>query len=480
MKRTCLIWAVSVLSAAAFAPKSHSQGQAANKSGIEVLTRGPVHDAFAQPISVQPAPGPIVPKEPPPPIPENPPEQKPDVPNVEWVPGYWAWDAQQGQFIWISGVYRVPPQDRTYVPGYWASAADGWRWVPGYWSAGKLQDTPYTPEPPASLDEGPITQAPNADSMYVPGAWLWQGDRFVWQPGYWSAAQEGRVWMPPNYLWTPRGYAYVDGYWDYPLQNRGVMFAPVYFNQPLWNNSNWAYQPSYVLSPGNFLDSAFTNGPGFYFGNYYGPGYGRAGFNPWYAGRGRYDPTFAYNGWKNPGWLAGVQGTYAARGAGRLAGPPISFAQQGGVNFVTPLGQAGGLSLVNTSAAQRSLQRTGIQQTRQLAVTRQQFEASRGNQPSALRMTAGSSPGGMRISNGPVTPRPTGPTAAGPKITNAAPAMQPRTFAPAVGPRVVAPAAAPVHRQSAPAVGPAARGAGPAPVRPASASHAHAAGGHHR
>ena len=25
-------------------------------------------------------------------------------------------------FMWVSGVYRVPPQNRTFVPGYWTRA----------------------------------------------------------------------------------------------------------------------------------------------------------------------------------------------------------------------------------------------------------------------------------------------------------------------------------------------------------------------
>ena len=34
----------------------------------------------------------------------------------------------------------------------------------------------------------------------------------------------------PTTRWTPYGYVFVDGYWDYPLRQRGVLFAPVYFS----------------------------------------------------------------------------------------------------------------------------------------------------------------------------------------------------------------------------------------------------------
>jgi WXXGXW repeat (2 copies) len=477
MTRTFFPWVFGLLIAITSPTFSISQEPVADPKSnpIEVQTRGPLHDAIAQPFGVKPEPGPLVAKEPPAPIPEDPPQQKPDMANVQWVPGYWAWDAVQQEFMWVSGVYRVPPQDRSYIPGYWASGADGWRWVPGFWSQGKLQNTTYAPEPPAPLDNGPALQAPNDNSLYVPGTWDWQRDRFVWRPGYWAAAQNGRVWIPPHYLWTPNGYAFVDGYWDYPLEDRGMIFAPVTFNRPLWNDPNWIFTPNHIVSPNSFLDSAFIYGPSFFFGNFYNRRHAQAGFNPWHTGRGRYDPTFAYHGWKNPGWLAGVQQTYAGRASGRLNGPPLTFAQQGNANFVTPLNQFAGTQMVKSTSAQLATQRTGIQQTRQLAVTRQQLEsagAGKANGGNAIRLTAGSnSSSAPRIING-------GTTNAGgamPKIVN-----EPRTFAPAnsaprivnspsvTPPRTITPSAAPKIATPTPRVTPPARTFNPAPARGAS------------
>ena len=60
-------------------------------NGVEVLTRGPVHEAFAETISFDPEPGVVVAKPVPEPIEEVPPEQKPAGANVEWIPGYFAW-----------------------------------------------------------------------------------------------------------------------------------------------------------------------------------------------------------------------------------------------------------------------------------------------------------------------------------------------------------------------------------------------------
>jgi hypothetical protein len=312
--------AFGVLTVFALASSIMAQDPApAVRSAIEVQTRGPVHEAYAQPFNSNVDPGAVIPREPPAPIPEIQPEQKPDTENSQWIPGYWSWDPVRQDFVWVSGVYRVAPQGRKYVAGYWAHTDEGWRWVPSYWTSDQ-KNLAYTPPPPASLDNGPSMPAPDSDSMYIPGSWVYRDERFAWRPGYYAAEQAGRVWTPPSYVWTPNGYAYVDGYWDYPMESRGTMFAPVYFANPLAPGQ--AYQPSYVVNAPSLLDSGFVLGNNFYFGNYYNPAYAGLGFRPWYAGNGRYDPLFSYYGWQNnrnnPNWLAGVQQTYANRAGGRV------------------------------------------------------------------------------------------------------------------------------------------------------------------
>src|SRR5438552_13662961 len=69
--------------------------QEAAEAGINILARGPVHEAFAQPTTIAPDAGPLVTEAPPDPVPEEPPDQKPDGPNVQWISGYWSWDADQ-------------------------------------------------------------------------------------------------------------------------------------------------------------------------------------------------------------------------------------------------------------------------------------------------------------------------------------------------------------------------------------------------
>ena len=61
------------------------------------------------------------------------------------------------------------------------------------------------------------------------GTGTWQGGEYVWQPGYWYEGNPNWVWVPNHYSYTPRGYCYVSGYWDYLPYDRGLLYAPVYW-----------------------------------------------------------------------------------------------------------------------------------------------------------------------------------------------------------------------------------------------------------
>ena len=82
------------------------------EDGVQVLTRGPVHEAFAETVTFDPEPGVVTPKAPPAAIEEVPPEQRLEGANVAWIPGYWAWDDERGDFLWVSGIWRVLPPER--------------------------------------------------------------------------------------------------------------------------------------------------------------------------------------------------------------------------------------------------------------------------------------------------------------------------------------------------------------------------------
>jgi len=194
----------------------------------EVLGRGPVHEGYAMPPEGVAKPGPLAPKAPPEPIVETPPEERPEGDNVGWVPGYWMWDEDKADFIWVSGFWRVAPPGRKWVPGYWARQTDGYRWVSGLWAPSDADEMRYSEPPPVPLDDGPSTAPPDDYSSWVPGIWVMR-DRWLWRPGFWLGQRDNWLYCPPRWCWTPRGYLFCNGYWDHPLGGRGLLFAPVYF-----------------------------------------------------------------------------------------------------------------------------------------------------------------------------------------------------------------------------------------------------------
>jgi WXXGXW repeat (2 copies) len=254
---------------------------------------------------------------------------KPQGDNVQWIAGYWAWDTDRQDFLWVSGFWRVPPPDRKWVPGYWNQVEQGWQWVPGFWAPIDQKEVPYLPEaPPDSLDSGPSVPPPNDNSTYVPGCWVYRDTEYLWRAGYWIEAQPDYAWIAAHYCATPSGYVFVDGYWDYPLEDRGLLFAPVVFNQPLWQNSAWSFQPDSCLDTSNLLTSLFVR-PGwscYYFGDYAGSAYRRAGYRPWarYGAR-HHDSLFEYYRWAHRhdrSWYSGlVNASRGGRGAGHLVRP---------------------------------------------------------------------------------------------------------------------------------------------------------------
>jgi hypothetical protein len=108
--------------------------------------------------------------------------------------------------------------------------------------------------------------------------------------------------MPAHYCWTPRGNVFIDGFWDYPLARRGVIFAPVHFHRTVYSRPGFVYTPSVIIDAG-FLTSHFFVQPHnhhYYFGDYYADRYTRFGFQPWFAfqrTRGWHDPIFVHQRW---------------------------------------------------------------------------------------------------------------------------------------------------------------------------------------
>ncbi len=278
--------------------------QADVEEGVEVLTRGPVHEAFAETISFDPEPGIIVGSEPPEAIEEIAPEQRPEGDNVAWIPGYWAWDDEREDFLWVSGIWRDLPPGRQWIPGYWTEVDGGFQWISGYWADASLTEIEYLPEPPASEEVGPNIAAPSHDHIWLPGCWVWQETRYAWRPGYWVVMQPDWDWVPAHYVCSPRGYVFVSGYYDHAVSRRGVLFAPVYLQTAVYSRRGYSYSPSVVIDLRWFTAHLFARPHyhHYYFGDYYANSYSSVGFYPSfsYASSGfGYDPFFARQRWNN-------------------------------------------------------------------------------------------------------------------------------------------------------------------------------------
>ena len=302
----CIVAALLPLSISLSMNEAMALQRAAQEVGadVEVLTRGPVHEAFAETVTFDPEPGFIAPKLPPDAIEEVPPEQRLEGDNVDWIPGYWAWDDERTDFLWVSGTWRALPPGRQWIPGYWSPSGQGAQWTSGYWADATAIEIEYLPEPPATVEVGPNLTAPSVDHTWMPGCWVWQQNRYAWRPGYWETAQQNWVWIPAHYCWSPRGYIYVDGYYDHSVVRRGVLYAPVYFNSNVYAQQGYNYSPMSVINPAVFARHLFLrpNYGHYYYGDYYASNYASAGYSPWFSynsSRYGYDPFYAQQRWLN-------------------------------------------------------------------------------------------------------------------------------------------------------------------------------------
>ena len=331
---------LAVIATAAFAGSASAQpgsppGENVNQ-GMDVLTRGPVHEAFAETVNFNPEPGIIAPRAPREIIEEMPPDQRPDGANVTWIPGYWGWDDERNDYLWISGVWRDLPPGRQWVPGYWGAASQGVQWTSGYWADAGMNEIEYLPQPPESIEVGPNIAAPAINQGWVPGSWMWNQNRYAWRPGYWAAGRANWVWVPAHYVWAPRGYVFSEGYWDYPVARRGVLFAPVYFQQEVYSRPHFAYSPSVVINLAVFSDQLFVR-PSYrhyYFGDYYDSRYESSGFFAsfsYQSSRYGYDPIYAHRRWENRrdrDWDRRDRDAFAYRRATIDARPPRTLLAQ--------------------------------------------------------------------------------------------------------------------------------------------------------
>ena len=156
---------------------------------------------------------------------------------------------------------------------------------------------------------------------------------FLWRPGFWHPHHPGWIWIPDTYAWTPAGCVFVEGYWDHPLQLRGLLFAPVIFDAALIGRGSFRYTPAFVVSTELLTNALFARPScrSYYFGDYFGPTYSKAGYIAWFdyrAHRLTPDPLFEYYrveggpGRHDAAWEHNLRHLYAGRSNGSNPVPP--------------------------------------------------------------------------------------------------------------------------------------------------------------
>ena len=174
---------------------------------------------------------------------------------------------------------------------------------------------------------------PGPNYQFAPGCWVYRETRYVWRPGFWYPYRPNWIYTPAHYSWTPYGYVFVDGYWDYPLRQRGLLFAPVAFNVAVYSRPAFVYRPAFVVYDDFLYGALFVRpGGGYVFGDYYDARYRNQGYHSWVnvsVGVGDRDPLFAYYSAANGhSWAVGIGGLYVERTNNVALRPARTLVQQ--------------------------------------------------------------------------------------------------------------------------------------------------------
>lgn len=192
-----------------------------------IIPDSPIHEAYVTPFI--PIHDPIV-------ATKKPPSEK--VQNIPpkpfedaiWITGYWIWIPETKEYNWICGVWRRPPPDHIWIDGSWIKFNGGWVWQQGFWSPIPENKLSYISEPPPKKISDNPTSAPNKDSFWGLGYWSYnpKTKSYGWVEGSWQTYDPNWVMSPGSYFWREKGYVFVDHYWDFPIDKRGVVFTCTY------------------------------------------------------------------------------------------------------------------------------------------------------------------------------------------------------------------------------------------------------------
>lgn len=371
---TKILLIFALVSCLSYSSKAGTPPPVPSQEEPEVLNQGPMHEAFAQPVDMDPQPSVVAPNEPPSDIIENPSIERPESADYVWIPGYWGWDPEHQQYIWISGCWRIPPANMSWVPGYWNKVDNGWQWVAGFWipttRAAQIQ---YLPKPPELTNTEPPATTTVVNQIWVPPCYYWRDNQYILRDGYWLVPQSNWVWIPSHYSWTPYGYVFVSGYWDYVLTTRGVLYAPVYFPRRFYRMPGYSYSLSVIVDLGNLQFSLFSDPLycHYFFGDYYNDAYLGFGIYPWFEFQTRhtwYDPLYEYDRWHYsrtiPHWGEHIRQEYDLRRNNVSLRPPRTYRELQTRLSGTPQRERNDFRMVEPFQQQINNQRSTLQLSR--------------------------------------------------------------------------------------------------------------------
>ena len=178
-------------------------------------------------------------------------------------------------------------------------------------------------------------------------------------------------------IWTPFGWIFASGYWDYYWPSRGLLYPALYFGFQ-FPYLGYIHHPYYCLRVNPLANGLYVNplASHYYYGNYAGANFRQWGLQPWanYSARA-YDPIFAHE-------------RIASPGSPGLQTQPLSGVNSASLLTTTQQLHNSGGQFTQLTSAQRQTQLQGAQQ---LLSQSQQFsqQASRNFAANASNFSRG-------------------------------------------------------------------------------------------
>ena len=305
-------------------PTPGSNATATADPNVEVMTRGPVHEAYAVPVSAGQTAGVIVPKQPPAPIEEVPPDMKPEgaerrLDSRLLELGRRTQGFHLGQRRVARAAARLPLDARLLAGGAGPGVPVGFRLLDAGPCAKKR---PIMPSRHKASRPGPPVRRPARTISGSPATGNGRGPLCL------AARLLGGAASPIG-----------SGCRRLITGVRGAGSMCLAIGIIRWSAAGWSfrpsisrpvavYRPAVCLDVGVFSFSLFCR-PGYghyYFGDYYDDRYVAFGIRPWFyfnSPRYGYDPLFGYYRWYHEAhWASGIGTTICPAGTSTIAPIP--------------------------------------------------------------------------------------------------------------------------------------------------------------